>query len=264
MHGKHRVIEPVLARLGLRFLPLPPIDTDRYGTFTREIGRSGSQREALLAKAQAGLDMCLDADFAIASEGAFGPHPQMPFLPSGFEMVALLDRVSGKVIVGSHLTTATNFDQYEAATLVEGYAFAERVGFPGHSIVVMAGREGPILAKGVTCTNALEAVCRAQSASDRPVWLEADMRAHLNPTRMGAVAEAAADLARRLQARCPTCTFPGWTPRLRAGRPCAWCNGPTVEAWIEEYVCEACGNRAEYRIEPGRKGDPGHCDYCNP
>ena len=90
------------------------------------------------------------------------------------------------------------------------------------------------------------------------------MRAHLNPTRMGAVAEAAADLARRLQARCPTCTFPGWTPRLLAGRPCAWCNEPTVEAWIEEYVCEDCGNRAEYRIEPGRKGDPGHCDYCNP
>ena len=103
MHGKQRVIEPVLARLGLRFLPPPPIDTDCYGTYTREIGRSGSQREALLAKAQAGLDMCLDADFAIASEGAFGPHPQMPFLPSGFEMLALLDRLSGKVVVGSHL-----------------------------------------------------------------------------------------------------------------------------------------------------------------
>ncbi len=148
MHGKQRVIEPVLARLGLRFLPPPHIDTDRYGTFTREIGRSGSQREAVLAKAQAGLDMCLDADFAIASEGAFGPHPHIPFLPSGFEMVALLDRVSGKVIVGSHLTTATNFAQYEAATLAEVYSFAERVGFPGHSIVMMAGREGPVLAKG--------------------------------------------------------------------------------------------------------------------
>ena len=56
-------------------------------------------------------------------------------------MVALLDRVSGKVIVGRHLTKATNFAQYETATLVEAYAFAEKVGFPCHAIVVMAGHD---------------------------------------------------------------------------------------------------------------------------
>ena len=55
MHGKGRVIEPAFAPLGLRFLAAPSIDTDCYGTFTRDIGRAGSQRDALLAKAQAGL-----------------------------------------------------------------------------------------------------------------------------------------------------------------------------------------------------------------
>ena len=73
MHCKHRVIEPVLARLGLRFQPPPFIDTDCFRTFTREIGRSGSPRQAVLAKAQAGLHLCHAADFAIASEGV-GPH----------------------------------------------------------------------------------------------------------------------------------------------------------------------------------------------
>ena len=264
MHGKQRVIEPVLARLGLRFLPSPTIDTDRFGTFTREITRNGSQREAVLAKAQAGLDLCPASDFAIASEGAFGPNPQMPLLPAGFEMVVLLERASGRTIVGSHLSTATTFAQCEAATLADVYAFAEKMGFPSHAIVLMAGRYGPVLAKGVTSWIALEDACRAQAISGRAIWVEADMRAHLNPTRMDAVAQAAFDLVRRLQARCPACTYPDWTPRLVTGRPCAWCNGPTIEAWIEEYVCEACGNRVENAINPERKGDPGHCGFCNP
>ena len=96
------------------------------------------------------------------------------------------------------------------------------------------------------------------------VWLEADMRAHLNPTRMEAVAAAAADLIRRLQARCPACAYPDWTAVVREGRSCAWCGGPTVEAWMEEYLCMACGHRAEQYIDPDRKGEPGHCNYCNP
>ena len=109
MHGKGRVIEPAFAGLGLRFLAAPSIDTDRFGTFTRDVDRMGSQREAVLAKAQAGLDLSTKADFALASEGAFGPHPQIPFVSSGLEMVALLERKSSKAVIGYHLTTATNF-----------------------------------------------------------------------------------------------------------------------------------------------------------
>ena len=40
MHSKERVIIPALAPLGLEFLPSPPIDTDRFGTFTRDIRRA--------------------------------------------------------------------------------------------------------------------------------------------------------------------------------------------------------------------------------
>lgn len=264
MHGKGRVIEPAFAPLGLRFLAAPSIDTDCYGTFTRDIGRAGSQRDALLAKAQAGLDLLPEADFALASEGAFGPHPQIPFVPSGFEMVGLLERRSGKAVIGRHLTTATNFMQVDARSWSEVETFADAIGFPGHAIVVMQGKNGPVIAKGVTREGELKSICDPHIAARGSIWLEADMRAHLNPTRMEAVAAAAADLVSRLQARCPACTYPDWTPRLRGGRPCAWCNGPTVEAWIEEYLCEACGHHTERCIEPERKGEPGHCNECNP
>ena len=66
-------------------------------------------------------------------------------------------------------------------------ALAERIGFPGHAIVVMVGRYGPVLAKGVTRPNELAAICGTQAAAGRTVWLEADMRAHSNPTRMMAI-----------------------------------------------------------------------------
>jgi hypothetical protein len=264
MHGKEQVIEPALAGLGLHFLSAPSIDTDRFGTFTRDIGRAGSQRDALLAKAQAGLDLSPDADFALASEGAFGPHPQIPFVPSGFEMVALLEGKTGKAVIGRHLSTATNFMQVEARSWAEVQTFAEAIGFPGHAIVVMESKDGPVLAKGLTSEVELKSICHPYFKARGPIWLEADMRAHLNPTRMEAVAAAAADLVHRLQARCPACSYPDWTPQVRDGRPCAWCDGPTVEAWIEEHLCEACGHRAEQCIEPERKGAPAHCHYCNP
>lgn len=83
MHGKERVIIPTLAPLGLAFLPRPPIDTDRFGTFTRDIRRAGSQKEALAAKARAGLAAAPEADYAVASEGALArpakSHPQHRF-----------------------------------------------------------------------------------------------------------------------------------------------------------------------------------------
>lgn len=264
MHGKQAAIEPALARLGLRFLPPPPIDTDRYGTFTRDVARAGSQLDAVLAKARAGLALAPEADYAIASEGSFGPHPSLPFVASGFEVIALLPRDADQPLLGRHLTTATNYLQAEARSAADVASFAERVGLPRHAIVAMGGQAGPILAKGIHEPSELHAICARQIEARGSVWLEADMRAHHNPTRMEAIAAAAADLARRLQARCPTCDHPDWTARTRNGRPCAWCDAPTHEAWLEEYRCDSCGHHTERIIEPERKADPGRCNHCNP
>lgn len=264
MHGKAEVIEPALAGLGLRFLASPRIDTDLYGTFTRDVGRAGSQRDAVLAKAQAGLDLMPEADYALASEGAFGPHPYIPFVPSGLEMVAILERESGKAVIGHRLADRTNFMQIEALSLQEAEAFAGRIGFPDHAMVVMKDMAGPVIAKGLREWAELRSICGAHIDASGSVWLEADMRAHVNPTRMKAIAAAAADLARRLRALCPACGYPDWIPKTREGRPCAWCGGPTLEAWMEEHGCEECGHRVAHCIDPERKGRPSHCGYCNP
>ena len=264
MHGKEQVIRPSLSLLGLSFLPAPSIDTDRFGTFTREIQRTGNQKDALLAKAQAGLELSPKADFAIASEGAFGPHPTLPFLSSGFEMVGLLERQSGNLVIGYHLTTETNFAQALAKTWSDAENFAAQIGFPQHAIVVMETQNGPVLAKGLCNKEDFQPLCEAAIKRIGSVWLETDMRAHLNPTRMTAIGKAAGDLLHRLQARCPNCGYPDWVPQVNGGRPCALCKAPTNEAWIEKYLCTACGHREERLIDPERKVEPRHCNFCNP
>lgn len=264
MHGKEKAITPPLTALGLRFAETPPIDTDAFGTFTRDVARTGDQREALVAKARRGLELAPAAQFAVASEGAFGPHPRLPFLPSGLEMVGLLERATGKAIIGQHLTLETNFAQVEAHSWSEAEAFAGRIGFSEHAMVVQVSRNGPVLAKGVQRLVSLRELIEPHVESAGSVWLEADMRAHLNPTRMAAIALATEDLARRIRSRCPRCRYPDWMPQIEHGRPCGWCHGPTLDAWVEQWRCDSCGHAVENVIEPDRPAQPGLCTTCNP
>lgn len=77
MCGKERVIAPLLERyLGLRVKVSSGIDSDRFGTFSRDVERTGSPLDAARAKIAAVL--APEAQVALASEG-FGPHPHIPF-----------------------------------------------------------------------------------------------------------------------------------------------------------------------------------------
>jgi len=101
MHGKEAVIAPTLRDgLGLDVVLAPGLDTDRFGTFTREVARAGSQMEAARCKALAGFTCLPEASVAIASEGSFVAHPHMPILAVGIEVVLLVDRQSGLEIAG--------------------------------------------------------------------------------------------------------------------------------------------------------------------
>lgn len=78
MHQKERVMAPVLEReLGVSILVPAALDTDTFGTFTREVKRLGTQIEAARQKAQKALEIAGET-LAFASEGTFVPHPMMP------------------------------------------------------------------------------------------------------------------------------------------------------------------------------------------
>lgn len=74
-HGKESVIAPVVTDTlrATRFVPCVGLDTERFGTFTGEVARTGTMLDAALPKATRTLELTLAADVAIASEGSFGP-----------------------------------------------------------------------------------------------------------------------------------------------------------------------------------------------
>lgn len=99
MHKKESVISPILKeKLGISIIVPNQFYTDRFGTFTRDVVRKGSQLEAARAKLKAAMKQT-DATIGIASEGIFGPHPLIPFIPYNQELVVFYDQDNDLEIV---------------------------------------------------------------------------------------------------------------------------------------------------------------------
>lgn len=79
MHKKEEVIRPILEEfLGIETILAKDLNTDEYGTFTKDIERKGNQLEAARYKAIKAMELT-GSSLAISSEGIFGPHPAVPF-----------------------------------------------------------------------------------------------------------------------------------------------------------------------------------------
>lgn len=129
------------------------------------------------------------------------------------------------------------------------------------------GENDPRLRKGIAAWEELKAAfawAQAQSASGQ-VFLETDLRAHANPTRMEMIRLAAEDLVAKLGSPCPACGAPGfWLVERIAGLLCGDCGAPTRETRAEVYGCLKCAHRETRERPEPQYADPGRCDYCNP
>jgi hypothetical protein len=276
-HGKERVIGRALRHgLGADLLHVRQVDTDALGTFCGGVLRRGTALEACLAKAEAALEAGGTA-CAIASEGSFGPHPQVPFLAAGLEVLVFVDRSRGLTISEQGLARRTNFaHRLVAAAEADGpdpalAGWLSQVGFPSHGLMVRApiGSTGPgPVEKGLHRWEDLAPAIRraASSSADGQALVETDMRAHCNPTRMAAIRQLAFRLVRRLARPCPACQTPGWgVVGQRSGLPCADCGEPTALTCALILGCAHCGHQQETARPDGlRRADPGHCAWCNP
>ena len=72
----------------------------------------------------------LGLPLGLASEGSFGPHPALPFLAAGLELMVFLDQERGLEIWERLIARRTNFDHRRAAALAELEGWPQRVGFP--------------------------------------------------------------------------------------------------------------------------------------
>lgn len=270
MHHKEEAIAPPLeAALGVVVQVPPNFNTDRFGTFTRDVPRLADQMGTARAKAQAALEMTGET-LAIASEGSFGPCPEMPLLPCNRELVVLVDQSQGLEVAGQAVSMETNFRAQSVSTIEEALTFARPVGFPEHGLVVMPTAEGASdgITKGITTEAGLrEAIALARTYAPTPeVHIETDMRALYNPSRMAVIAQATQDLVAAIERRCPSCGCPGFTvTQRRPGLPCELCRAPTLLTLSARYGCQRCPFQQEVRFPDGLQfADPGLCPYCNP
>lgn len=278
-HGKQRVIGRALHHgLGAELLHLPQIDTDALGSFCGTVARQGTALEACSAKAELALRHGGTA-LAIASEGSFGPHPAVPLLPIGLELMVFLDRERGLTISEQLQARRTNFAQRQVrpddlppdGPTPDLARWLQMVGFPRHALIVRSlgcGDGAAVVRKGIREPEALRSAIAA-AATEAPhgvLQLETDMRAHCNPTRMASIRQLSFRLVRRLATPCPSCQAPGWGPiESVSGLPCGWCGQPTELIRAVIHGCVHCEHRQELPRRDGLlQADPGHCPSCNP
>ncbi len=270
MHGKQRAIgKPFTAQLGASVIVPNGIDTDLFGTFTGEWPRSGTMLDAARAKARLAMEVT-GLPYGLGSEGSFGPHPAIPLISGGTELLLFLDGISGRELHESMVTHRTNYRSLICKPNDCIDSFLTGVGFPRHALVVSAHlpHETVTPMKGIKTRETLQSAMAeiAQASSDGLVMVTTDMRAHHNPTRMATIRKIAQRLARRLAAPCPSCTSPGFGfAEVVRGLPCSWCGEPTELAVAKVLRCAVCQFEVRQPIRRNASAaDPGHCTHCNP
>ena len=100
-HKKEKVISPIIeSELGVISEINTLFDTDSLGTFSGEIDRKDDVITTLKKKCLQAMDLH-NVDLAIASEGSFGAHPSVFFLPGNEEFLILIDLKNNLEITAS-------------------------------------------------------------------------------------------------------------------------------------------------------------------
>jgi len=266
-HGKEEVIADVLYKeLGCLVQQTSAYDTDLLGTFTQEIPRYGTQLDAARKKAMIGIDL-LNLDLGLASEGAFVSDPYSGMLPWNNELIVLIDQKYQLEITGFSSGPAQNEYVY-LRHWQEMEKFADNALFPSHYLVVKPTDEyHPQSKKGIKELIALkEAFEWAKKLSSKGiVYVENDLRAFANPSRMENIRKATIDLANKMNSLCPQCKTPGfWIKDIKRGLPCNSCGLATDEEITKIWGCLKCGYEETEAMKVFRFADPSKCHHCNP
>ncbi len=261
-HEKEKVIKPLFdAIYNCTFLS-SEIDTDLLGTFSGEIERTLSPYETAFEKCRMAFKTT-DADFAIASEGSFGPHPTLFFVPADEEFLLFISRDEKLIIWAKHISTETNFNKIENPNREELSDFLEKVQFPSHKVILKSNTR---IEKGIDDLNVLNQLIQVSKLQNESFSIETDMRAHCNPTRMKVIEETTVKLLEKLNSLCPSCETPGFSVQeVIKGLPCAQCGLKTESTLKHIKICTTCNHKEDIFYPRGIQAeDPMYCPFCNP
>jgi hypothetical protein len=265
-HGKESAIgEVMLEGLGIELIHVDSYDTDLFGTFTRDVERHGNQYDAALAKALKGMEIC-GTQLGVSSEGLFTLDPFLGLFPWNNELVLFVDQSSNFEVAGFSSSYAQS---YSSSISIDDdlEAHLESALFPSHYLVVRAdGPESISLAKGISTREELNDALKYffSKSETGKVFIENDLRAFSNPTRMKNIKNAAINLVERLRSCCPSCGCPGfWVTHHIPGLLCNSCGMKTREGLAKVFECKKCKHKEEVKSK-NEFADPGKCDFCNP
>jgi len=267
MHEKEAVIAPLLESSFKMHCSVPThLNTDLLGTFSGERERKDSPIATALKKCNLAMDE-IGYDLAIASEGSFGAHPYSFFFRADEEIVVLLDRKNKFELIGKALSTETNFDGKEIKSLSAAIEFAQKAHFPSHGLIIKDKKEAATrIHKGIINPALFQELIEDMLTTFGEIWIETDMRALFNPTRLKIIEQATVNLIEKMESHCPACDMPGyWIVDHTTGLPCDLCHQPTRSTLAHVYGCLKC-DYTDKKMFPNNKSveDPTFCDSCNP
>jgi hypothetical protein len=242
------------------------LDTDLLGTFSGEIERDLSPLDTAKKKCILAMELT-GTDLAVASEGSFGAHPLLYFLPADDELLVFMDQKNDLEIVVREVSTKTNYNAKEVNSEEDLLAFAQSALFPSHGLILKDKKEGYTeVAKGIVQTKELLDTFKQFMEKYGSVYVETDMRAHLNPSRMQVIEETTEKLIKKIKTTCPSCQTPGFGIKdATPGLPCENCKAPTKSTLFHVYACQKCNHTHEAYFPNGKEEeDPTYCDRCNP
>ncbi|TKB99292.1 DUF6671 family protein [Pedobacter cryotolerans] len=266
-HQKESVIAPIMQReLGVNCFVWTEFDSDLLGTFTGEVERTDDALTTVKNKCLQAMALA-NCDLAIASEGSFGAHPTLFFAHADEEILIFIDQKNGLEITVSELSLSTNFNAAMIACEDELRAFAADAGFSSHGLIIRKQKEDlGCMVKGITDSDLLISSYHMVKLDNWSAYVETDMRAMFNPTRMRVIETAAQKLADKIKSLCPSCQMPGFAAvEAKQGLPCELCRFPTRSTLAHIYRCAHCHFSLEKKYPHGKENeDPKFCDLCNP
>ncbi len=266
-HQKESVIAPHLEKeLGVTCFTPPDLDTDLLGTFTGELERRFDPLTTARKKCELAMRVT-SCDLAVSSEGSFGAHPSIFFAHADEEILVFIDRKNNLEIVAKELSMETNFNGAKVTTSAELIEFSIKAGFPSHALILRQSKESHLnMHKGISDKALLLESFEKLRANHGSVYVETDMRALYNPTRMGVIEKATQKLVQKIKSVCPDCQTPGFgIVEVKKGLPCSLCAYPTNSTLSYLYICQVCHFTKEAQYPHGKKKeDPTYCDMCNP
>jgi hypothetical protein len=266
-HLKETVIAPILSNeLGVSCVVSSNLNTDLLGTFTGEFDRKYDPIKTAREKCLLGMELT-NTDLAIASEGSFGPHPNLQLIPANEELLIFIDKKNKLEIIAREISTDTNFNGMEIKTENELSDFIQKVKFPTHALILKKSKyDLTDILKGVTDKQVLYQCFKKYTQENGSIFIETDMRAMYNPTRMSNIEKLTHKLVSQIHNTCPECKTPGFSvSEVVLGLPCENCMFPTNSVLKHVYVCKKCMFK-HVHMYPNTKTteNPMFCFVCNP